>query len=125
MATPVPATLNSLPGEPSALSRALDNRNVLGLLFLLPAATLLILFLTYPLGLGTYLGFTDTKIGRGGEWVGLENFIFLWQDEVTRLALFNTIFYTTVASAIKFVLGLWLALLLNKHLPVKSFFRAV
>jgi len=109
----------------SGLSRALDNRNVLGIVFLLPAATLLILFLTYPLGLGTYLGFTDTKVGRGGEWIGLDNFIFLWNDEVTRLALFNTIFYTAIASVIKFGLGLWLALLLNKHLPFKAFFRAV
>src|SRR5260370_14958655 len=97
----------------SALSRALDNRNLLGLLFLLPAAALLLLFLTYPLGLGTWLGFTDAKIGRPGEWIGLENFEYLWGDAVTRLALFNTIFYTTVACVIKFVLGLWLALLLN------------
>ncbi len=50
---------------------------------------------------------------------------FLWGDAVTRLALFNTLFYTTVASVIKFALGLWLALLLNKHLPFKSFFRAI
>ena len=92
---------------------------------MLPAAVLLVVFLTYPLALGTWLGFTDTKVGRGGEWVGLENYVFLWGDSVTRLALFNTIFYTAIASVIKFVLGLWLALLLNKHLPFKSFFRAV
>jgi len=109
----------------SALSRALDNRHLLGALFMVPAAVLLLLFLTYPLGLGTWLGFTDAKIGRPGEWVGLENFLFLWGDDVTRLALFNTLFYTTVASVIKFVLGLWLALLLNKHLPIKAFFRAI
>ena len=109
----------------SPLARLLDSRNALGLVFLAPAAALLLVFLTYPLGLGTYLGFTDTKIGRGGAWVGLENFEFLWGDEVTRLALFNTIFYTAVASVIKFALGLWLALLLNKHLPFKSFFRAI
>jgi multiple sugar transport system permease protein len=106
-------------------SRWLDNRNFLGLLFLLPAATLLVLFLTYPLGLGTWLGFTDAKIGRAGEWIGIENFEYLWGDAVTRLALFNTIFYTTVACIFKFVLGLWLALLLNKHLPFKAFLRAV
>jgi multiple sugar transport system permease protein len=99
--------------------------NVLVALFMLPAAALLLLFLTYPLGLGTWLGFTDTKIGRAGEWIGLENFLFLWGDDVTRLALFNTLFYTIVASVIKFGLGLWLALLLNKHLPFKSFFRAI
>jgi multiple sugar transport system permease protein len=107
------------------LSRALDNRTVLGLLFMLPAAVLLLLFLTYPLGLGTWLGFTDTKIGRGGAWVGFDNFEFLWGDAVTQLALFNTLFYTVVASVVKFGLGLWLALLLNKHLPFKAFLRAI
>ena len=107
------------------LERLQNNRNALGLLFMLPAAVLLLLFLTYPLGLGTWLGFTDAKVGRPGQWVGLENYIFLWGDDVTRLALFNTLFYTTVASALKFVLGLWLALLLNKNLRFKTFFRAV
>jgi multiple sugar transport system permease protein len=107
------------------LSKFLNNRNVLGLLFMLPAGVLLLLFLTYPLGLGTWLGFTDTKIGREGHWVGLENFIYLAGYQVARLSLFNTLFYTAVASVIKFALGLWLALLLNRHLPFKSFFRAV
>src|SRR6187551_2727891 len=105
----------------SALSRALDNRTFLGLLFMAPTAVMLLLFLTYPLGLGTYLGFTDAKIGRPGQWVGLENFEFLAGDAVTQLALFNTL----VASVIKFVLGLWLALLLNKHIPFKAAMRAV
>src|SRR5207244_8342762 len=95
------------------LQKLQNNRNALGLLFMLPAAVLLLLFLTYPLALGTWLGFTDTKVGRGGVWIGLENYEFLWGDAVTRLALFNTLFYTFVASVIKFALGLWLALLLN------------
>ena len=107
------------------MDRLLDNRNVLGVLFLLPAATLLLVFLTYPLGLGTWLGFTDVKIGRPGEFVGLENFRFLATDSVALLSLFNTFFYTVVASAIKFALGLWLAVLLNEHLPFKAFLRAI
>jgi len=107
------------------LARIQNNRNALGLLFMVPAAVLLLLFLTYPLGLGIWLGFTDTKIGRAGEFVGLENYIFLFGDSVARLSLFNTILYTSVASVLKFLLGLWLALLLNKHLPFQSFFRAV
>ncbi|MFA7667095.1 MAG: sugar ABC transporter permease [Burkholderiaceae bacterium] len=107
------------------LDRILNNRNTLGLLFMLPAATLLLIFLTYPLGLGVWLGFTDTKIGRAGSFVGLENYVFLFGDSVARLSLFNTLFYTIIASILKFLLGLWLALLLNKHLPFKSFFRAV
>ena len=107
------------------LERFQNSRNALGWAFMLPAAVLLLLFLTYPLGLGTWLGFTDAKIGRAGEWIGLENFSFLVTDSVTQLALFNTLFYTVVASILKFMLGLWLAILLNKNLPFKTFFRAV
>jgi multiple sugar transport system permease protein len=62
------------------LERLQNNRNALGLLFMLPAAVLLLLFLTYPLGLGFWLGFTDAKVGRPGEWIGLENYEFLWGD---------------------------------------------
>jgi multiple sugar transport system permease protein len=102
-----------------------NSRNLLGLAFMLPAGVLLLLFLTYPLGLGIWLGFTDTKIGRGGGWIGLENYAFLWNDSVTRLALFNTLFYTVVASVVKFALGLWLAIILNERIPFKTFFRTV
>jgi len=105
--------------------RLQNSRNALGYVFMAPAAVLLIGLLAYPLGLGTWLGFTDAKIGRPGEWVGLDNFSYLVTDSVTQLALFNTLFYTVVASALKFALGLYLALLLNKNLPFKSFFRAV
>ena len=102
-----------------------NSRNGLGLVFMAPATVLLVLFLTYPLGLGVWLGFTDTKIGRGGEFIGLENYEFLWEDSVTRLALFNTLFYTFIASVLKFFLGLWLAVLLNEKMRFKTFFRSV
>ena len=107
-----------------SVSRFFNNRNTLGAVFMVPAGLILLVFLTYPLGLGTWLGFTDAKIGRSGEWVGLENFIFLFGDSVARLSLFNTLFYTVVASIVKFVCGLWLALLLNKTLPFQAFVRA-
>ena len=107
------------------LQKLQNSRNGLGLVFMAPATILLVLFLTYPLGLGVWLGFTDTKIGRGGEFIGLENYEFLWEDSVTRLALFNTLFYTFIASVLKFFLGLWLAVLLNEKMPFKTFFRSV
>jgi multiple sugar transport system permease protein len=120
----VPAVGRGLARRP-LLERLQNSRNALGLVFMLPAALLLLMFLTYPLGLGIWLGFTDTKIGRGGNFIGLENYVYLFGDSVARLALFNTLFYTVIASILKFLLGLWLALLLNRHLPFKTFFRAV
>lgn len=107
------------------LQKLQNSRNALGLLFMLPAAVLLVLFLTYPLILGIWLGFTDTKIGRAGVWIGLENYQYLLGDSVTQLAVFNTLFYTFVASVLKFILGLWLAILLNEKIPFKTFFRTV
>ncbi|MBY3131953.1 sugar ABC transporter permease (plasmid) [Rhizobium leguminosarum bv. viciae 248] len=107
------------------ISSLLQNNNVLGFLFMLPAAVFLVCFLTYPLGLGVWLGFTDTRIGRDGIFIGLENYQFLMDDGVFWLSVFNTILYTSVASVLKFALGLWLAMLLNQHLPFKSFFRAI
>jgi multiple sugar transport system permease protein len=112
-------------GIAGLLERLQGSRNLLGLLFMVPAGVLLVVFLTYPLILGVWLGFTDAKIGRPGQWIGLDNYIFLWNDDVTRTVLFNTLFYTFVASVLKFVLGLWLALLLNEKLPFKTFFRTV
>ncbi len=107
------------------LARLEQSRLGLGILFMLPAAVLLLVFLTYPLGLGIWLGFTDEKIGRPGIFIGLENYEYLLDDSVFWLSVFNTVLYTTVASALKFGLGLWLALLLNEHLPFKAFFRAI
>ena len=109
----------------TALDRLQNNRNLLGLLFLGPAAAILLVFLTYPLGLGVWLGFTDTKIGRSGEWIGIENFESLFQDSVFWLSVFNTVFYTAIASVIKFALGLYLALLLNRNIAFKSMIRAI
>jgi multiple sugar transport system permease protein len=101
------------------------NRNWLGFWFMLPAAAFLILFLAYPLGLGIWLSVTDARLGRAGEFVGLENYAYLWDDPTFWLSVFNTILYTTVASTIKFAIGLYLALLLNERLPFKALIRAV
>ncbi len=109
----------------SFFERLSQSRNGLGLLFMLPAALFLLCFLTYPLGLGVWLGFTDTMIGRPGIFIGLENYEYLWHDRVFWMSVFNTVVYTAVASVLKFVLGLWLAIILNEHLPFKTFFRAI
>jgi multiple sugar transport system permease protein len=109
--------------ERSRGARLMESRGFLGALFMLPAAAILLFFLTYPLGLGVWLGFTDTRLNRPGEFIGYENYESLLGDPIFLLSVFNTILYTAVASVLKFGLGLWLALILNEHLPFKAFFR--
>ena len=111
--------------KPSLWTRIVESKTGLGILFMLPAAIFLLCFLTYPLALGIWLSFTDTTIGRDGIFIGLENYAWLWGDHVFWQSVFNTILYTTVASVLKFALGLWLALILNEHLPFKNVFRAI
>ena len=59
--------------RPSILSRLAESRNSLGFGFMLPAAALLLVFLTYPLGLGVWLRFTHTRIGPPRGFIGIEN----------------------------------------------------
>ena len=123
--TPVQRTARAIPARQRLAFRLLDDRNVLGLLMIAPAAAFLLVFLAYPLGLGFWLGMTDATIGQPGRFIGFANFISLAHDQIFWLSVFNTTFYTVVASALKFGLGLYLALLLNRRMPMKSLIRAV
>jgi multiple sugar transport system permease protein len=125
-ATTADATLPWVPRKRhSRLNRLFDSKPFLVTLCMLPTAGLLLIFLTYPLGLGLWLSLTDTTIGQPGDYIGLENFQSLADDPVFWNAVWYTIFYTAVATAGKFLLGLWLALLLNHHIPFKAFIRAI
>jgi multiple sugar transport system permease protein len=123
--TPVQRTARPIPARRGLAFRLLDDRNVLGLVMIAPAALFLLVFLAYPLGLGFWLGLTDATIGQAGRFVGFANFVSLAHDQIFWLSVFNTTLYTVVASVLKFGLGLYLALLLNRRLPLKSLMRAV
>jgi multiple sugar transport system permease protein len=118
-------TWAATPAQSNWLQRLFDYKPFLIVLCLLPAIGLLLVFLTYPLGLGIWLAFTDAQIGTAGQWIGLENFSDIVDDPVFINTVWNTIFYTTFATIVKFALGLWLALLLNHHIPFKTFIRAI
>ena len=123
----IPASMPKPQAYVSSLSfwqRLRANHNWIAFWFMLPAGAFLILFLAYPLGLGVWMSFTDVRIGRPGVFIGLENYEWLWEDGVFWLSVFNTLLYTTVASVIKFALGLYLALLLNRNMPFKAMIRA-
>jgi multiple sugar transport system permease protein len=120
-------TAEAIPGTKvfGTLAQLLENRTVLSVLFMLPAVSILVFFLAYPLGLGIWMGFTDVRIGRPGVFIGLDNYISLFDDDVFWLSVFNTLVYTVTATIAKFGLGLWLALLLNKAIPLKAIIRAI
>ena len=107
------------------LSRALENPTVLGFSFVAPAELVLLIFLAYPFILGIWLGFTDTVVGREGSFVGLENYQELLEDSAFWLTVFNTFLYTVVAVLLKAVLGIGLAVVLNRDFKAKGLVRAI
>jgi len=102
----------------------LEDERWLGALLLLPTAFLLALFIAYPFVKGVLLSVTDARVGVPGTFVGLQNFIALAHDSIFREAVWNTFLYTAVTTVFKLALGLWLALLLNRHFPGKALTRA-
>jgi multiple sugar transport system permease protein len=107
-----------------AASRFLEDERRLAMVLLLPTIALLGLFIAYPFAKGVWLSVSDAKVGVPGEFVGLANFEKIWSDSIFRVAVWNTFVYTAVTTVFKLALGLWLALLLNRHFKGKAFVRA-
>jgi multiple sugar transport system permease protein len=106
------------------LTRLLEDERWLALVLLLPTVVLLGLFIAYPFVEGVVLSVTDAKVGIAGKFVGLANFDKLWNDSIFRVAVRNTFVYTIVTTILKLALGLWLAMLLNRHFKGKALTRA-
>src|SRR3974390_1068020 len=107
-----------------AFTRLIEDERWLAVVLLLPTVVLLGMFIAYPFVQGVLLAVTDTKVGVPGRFVGVENFVALMHDSIFRTAVWNTFVYTAVATVFKLALGLWLALLLNRHFKGKAFMRA-
>jgi multiple sugar transport system permease protein len=120
------ATPSAYAGSPrrGPVTRLLEDERWLALVLLLPTIVLLGLFIAYPFFKGVELSVTDAKVGVPGKFVGLQNFVQIWNDGIFHVAVWNTCVYTAVATVFKLALGLWLALLLNTNFRGKAFTRA-
>jgi len=104
--------------------RPLESEGNLAMLLLLPTIALLLMFIAYPFMRGILLAVTNSKVGVIGDFVGFENFARLLKDPIFYTVVYNTFLYTFVTTVFKLILGLWLALLLNREFKFKAFTRA-
>ncbi len=118
----LPHFRTSQPAPP--LTRFLENERLLAAALLSPTVLLLGTFIAYPFVMGVWLSLSSTSVGNVGEFVGAKNFVKAWNDSIFRQAFGNTFFYTFWATIFKLVLGMWLALLLNRHFRGKRLVRA-
>lgn len=90
----------------------MKNRNKY-LLFALPSFLLIFAVMLFPVGYGIYYSFTDYKLGRSANFVGLKNYIDIFQDPEFLGALKFSLLFTIIAVLLQFVIGLGIALLLD------------
>ncbi len=96
----------------------------MAVVLLLPAVVMIGTFVAYPFVRGIWLSLSDTVVGREGNFVGLDNFVKLWNDGIFRRAAQNTVLYTAAATVLKLTLGMLVALMLNNLLGFKRILRA-
>ncbi|MSP75105.1 MAG: sugar ABC transporter permease [Rhodospirillaceae bacterium] len=104
--------------------RKLEDERWLAMALLAPTAILLGLFIAYPFFEGVLLSLSSARVGEPGHFVGLKNFHKIWDDSIFRHTVWNTFWYTGVTTVFKLALGLWLAILLNRHFRGKAIIRA-
>jgi multiple sugar transport system permease protein len=93
---------------------------------LLTPTLLVILFLVaYPFFSAIYLSLQDKMVGAPGRFVGVDNYLALFRDDVFLRTAWNSVLYTAVAVGIKFVLGLTMALVLDQERRFNNVFRTL
>jgi len=105
------------------LQEWLNRETFLGPLFVAPALLLLLVLVAYPFGMAVYFSLSDAFIGRPSQFIGIRNFVNLWQSDSFRQTFQNAFVFTFIAIAFKLVMGITLALLLNQQLWFKRMIR--
>jgi len=92
-------------------------------LMILPAVVLYSIFVIYPMIRGLYVSFFRWDGLSDMKWIGLNNYRFVFKDEIFWSAMKNTLLFALVVSVVKNVVALFLAILLNRNIKLRTFFR--
>jgi multiple sugar transport system permease protein len=114
---------HSRPRGTARVSAWLDTESILGPVLVTPVLLLLLLLVAYPFVMAVYWSLSDAFIGRPSHFIGLANFVNLWDSDTFRQTFQNAFVFTGVAVLFKVVMGIMLALLLNEQLWFKRMIR--
>ena len=111
----------------SGMSRALVRRETTSAyLFLLPSLVFFVLFVVIPMFICVFYSLFDYSLGGINAFVGLDNYIRLFQDPVFHKGFINTVIIVVVAVPTVTAFSLWVASAIYKmNAFARSFFRCV
>ena len=107
------------------LAVVLDRESVFSWLMMALPLAFLAALVGYPFFYGILLSMQDRPVAHTGTFVGLKNFVASAHDPIFWRAAINTFVYTFVATILKMVGGLGLALAMNQHFRMKNLVRAL
>ena len=90
----------------------------------LPALLIIVVVAFFPILYGIVLSLTDSTVSAFGSFVGFENYIEMVQDPDFRVSLTNTVIFTVVSVTLEFVIGLVIALAVNRAFRGRGLVRA-
>lgn len=100
-----------------------------GLLFALPALLYMLIFVGYPIVSNIILSMqnvTVRNLSKGvKKFVGLDNYVALFQDEVFVKAIGNTLLFTVACLLVQFIVGFALAVFFNKGFRFSKAVRGI
>jgi trehalose/maltose transport system permease protein len=90
----------------------------------LPSLLIIVVVAFFPVLYGIVLSLTDSTVTAFGSFVGLENYTEMFQDPDFRVSLFNTVIFTVASVTLEFVIGLAIALAVNRAFRGRGLVRA-
>ncbi len=98
-----------------------------GYLFILPTYIGFVIFILYPLIESMRISFQEFSLLRGSTYIGLDNYAQMFADPRLRISYINTIIFTLFAVFFNAGIGLLLAVMLNRRLPVlmRNLYRSI
>ncbi len=113
-------------GKPASKNSLKRRKTLVAYSFILPNLIGFFVFTFVPIVFSLLLSFCEWDSGNSIKFVGLNNFIYMFtKDNSFRIALWNTFYYTIVTVPVTLALSLFLAILMNKPLKGRVFFRSV
>ena len=100
------------------------NQVIVAFALLLPTFVALAVLFVYPVLNVFYLGFTQTNTITGiSKFIGLQNYEFLFKNEIFRQALKNTFVFTLLKIVLEISISLILAVMLDMAIPLRKYLR--
>ena len=91
---------------------------------ILPALLIIVVIAFFPIMYSVLLSVTSSTITGFGSFVGAENYVEMFQNEDFWEGLKNTIIFTVASVALEFIIGLGIALAINRAFRGRGLVRA-